>query len=284
MINTSSFRGIRFTLISTLVILVSGVVSLAFAERALHVVLVKSPTPLQMALHTIPKKLGPFVVRPGWTDQRLSPETVQVLGTRKYLLRSYWYKRIPFGDPGSVITLNINYYPTNFATPHVPNVCWNGVGLKRVKDAIISVPRVPHANGIVSAIPMRFLSFAGASSGDGGLPLMIDRRDGGNYLNTAYVFQVDGRYVPNTQQVSALFWRETSKFGYDAKIEIDVKGLCTRARALRVIKAFIRAALPSIERCLPDWKKLNAREGSHSVASSKKNDAAAFAMERHRPR
>ena len=44
----------------------------------------------------------------------------------------------------------------------------------------------------------------------------------------------------------------------DAKIEVDVEGLCTRATALRVINAFMRSALPSIERCLPDWKKLKS--------------------------
>ncbi len=248
----------RFALLSTLVILAGGAFSLALAEKAFHVVLVKEPTPLQSPLRKIPRKLGDFVVRHGWVDQHLSSETVQVLGTSTYLMRQYWYKKIPFGESGSTIKLNINFYPTNFATPHVPNVCWNGVGLKRVKDSIISVKDVPHAYGKPGPIPMRFLSFSGASTQTGGMPLVIQLHDGGRYLNTAYVFQVDGRYVPNTQQVSALFWRQSSKFRYDAKIEVDVEGLCTRTRALRVIKAFIRSALPSIERCLPNWKKLNA--------------------------
>ena len=275
----------RFALLSTLVILAGGAFSLALAEKAFHVVLVKERTPLQSPLRKIPKTLGDFVVRHGWVDQHLSSETVQVLGTRTYLMREYWYKKIPFGESGSTIKLNINFYPTNFATPHVPNVCWNGVGLKRVKDSIISVKDVPHAYGKPGPIPMRFLSFSGASTETGGLPLLIQPHDGGRYLNTAYVFQVDGRYVPNTQQVSALFWRQSSKFGYDAKIEVDVEGLCTRTRALRVITAFMRSALPSIEHCLPDWKKLNspaaagpdhgkkAGSGSASATASSSQDA-----------
>lgn len=275
MSQTSSLS--RFALLSTLVILAGGAFSLALAEKAFHVVLVKETTPLQAPLRKIPRTLGDFVVRHGWVDQHLSSETVQVLGTKTYLMRQYWYKKIPFGEAGSIIKLNINFYPTNFATPHVPNVCWNGVGLKRVKDAIIAVKDVPHAVGKPGPIPMRFLSFSGASTETGGLPLLIQPHNSGRYLNTAYVFQVDGRYVPNTQQVSALFWRQSSKFGYDAKIEVDVEGLCTRARALRVITAFIRSALPAIERCLPDWKKLNSpatagpnganKSGSDAVAT-----------------
>ncbi len=257
----------RLTLISTLVVLAGGAVALGLAEKAFHVVLVKSPTPLQMPLRKIPKTLGQFVMRPDWVDQKLSSETVQVLGTNTYLMREYWYRKIPYGDPGSTVKLNINFYPTDFATPHVPNVCWNGVGLKRVRDSIITLRGIPHAAGKPGPIPMRFLSFSGADTESSGIPILIDRNTGGRYLNTAYVFQVDGRYVPNTQQVSAMFWRQTSKYGYDAKIEVDVEGLCTRATALRVINAFMRSALPSIERCLPDWKKLNspAAPASHGT-------------------
>ena len=248
----------RFALISTLVVLAGGAASLGLAERAFHVVLVKARTPLQMPLRKIPKTLGDFVMRRGWVDQKLSSETVQVLGTKDYLMRKYWYRKIPYGEPGSTITLNINFYPTDFATPHVPNVCWNGVGLKRVRDSFITLHNIPHATGRPGPIPMRFLSFSGPEAEAGSVPILVDSGTGGRFLNTAYVFQVDGRYVPNTQQVSALFWRQTSKYGYDAKIEVDVNGLCTRARARRVISAFMHSALPSIERCLPDWKKLNA--------------------------
>ena len=240
-----------------LLILLGGVTALLAVQRSFHVVLQKQPTPLQKPLYTLPTRLPPFLVRPGWVDQKLPPEEVQALGTRDYLLRKYWYSRAAPDAPAAILAVNINYYPTSFATPHVPNVCWAGLGRKRIYDSLITVPRVPHANGSISAIPMRFLSFAVATGGSAILPLLHNSSHGGRFINTAYTFQVDGRYVADPQQVSALFWRKRSRFGYDAKIEVDILGPSRRAVARRRITAFLRAALPAIEKCLPDWRKLN---------------------------
>ena len=275
MSNSKTILARYMPLVVALAILVGGLVSLTLAQNSFHVVLQKLHTPLQRPLYTLPKVLPPFRVRPGWVDSKLSADVVQVLGTHEYLLRKYWDSRLPRNAPGAIVSLNLNYYPTDFATPHVPNVCWIGIGLKRIHDSLIVIHNVPHANGTVSNMPMRFLSFAVPESGFSGLPLIINQTHGGRYINTAYTFQVDGRYVPDPQQVSELFWRRRSKYGYDAKIEIDVRGPCTRAVARRQIAAFLRAALPAIERRLPDWKKLNARPAS---AKAERRPAARSAI------
>ncbi len=241
-------------------ILIGGLVSLGIASSAFKVVLRKLPTPLQAPLRSLPKKLGQWVMPKGAVDQRLSSEIVQVLGTHHYLLRAYANTKMLAGTAGSQINLNLNYYDTAYATPHVPNVCWAGVGMKRIHDDLITIHHVPHANGTYSDLEMRFLSFYAPKMSDSEIPLSLNQHRG-RYVNVAYVFQVDGRYVPNPQQVSELFWRTTSKYGYDAKIEVTADGpggLTTRAQARKAIASFIRAALPSIERLLPDWKKLNA--------------------------
>ncbi|MGC8624163.1 MAG: exosortase-associated EpsI family protein [Phycisphaerae bacterium] len=249
-----------FPAIVALGILTGGLVALTVASNAFNVVLRKRHTPLQAPLRSLPKKLGAWVMPKGAVDQRLSAEVVQVLGTHHYLLRPYVNTNMPAGTPGSQVDVNLNYYPTDFATPHVPNVCWAGVGMKRIHDSLITIRHVPHADGTYSNLEMRFLSFYAPKMSEAGIPLSMDQHRG-RYVNVAYVFQVDGRYVPNPEQVSELFWRTTSKYGYDAKIEVTAEGpggLTTRPQARRAIASFIRAALPAIERLLPNWKKLNA--------------------------
>ena len=241
-------------------ILVGGLVSLTIASNAFNVVLRKKHTPLQAPLRSLPKTLGQWVMPKGAVDQRLSAEIVQVLGTHHYLLRPYVNTKMPAGAPGSEVSVNLNYYPTDFATPHVPNVCWAGVGMKRIHDSLITIDHVPHADGTYSNLEMRFLSFYAPKMSQAGIPLSMNQHRG-RYVNVAYVFQVDGRYVPNPQQVSELFWRTTSKYGYDAKIEVTADGpggLTTRPQARKAIASFIRASLPAIERLLPNWKQLNA--------------------------
>ncbi len=246
------------------VIFFAGYGALIWAQSAFHLVLLKTRTPLQKPLNDLPRTLGPFHMRSTWANEKLSSEVVQVLGTHHYLIRRYWYRPMSRSAPGAVVRLNINFYPTNFASPHVPNVCWEGAGLVLQKDSYLTLHNVPHADGKKGNLTFRFLSFAIPQTDATGLPIATSGNSG-LYLNTAYVFQVDGRYVPDPAQVSELFWRKHSKYGYDAKIEVDVLGATPPKFARRQISRFIHAALPSIEDCLPNWKKLNA----HPVVAKK---------------
>ncbi|MGC8559664.1 MAG: exosortase-associated EpsI family protein [Phycisphaerae bacterium] len=244
-------------IITAAVIFFVGYGALLWAESAFHLVLLKTRTPLQKPLDTLPRTLGLFHMRRAWANEKLSSEVVQVLGTKHYLIRRYWYRPMSRSLPGAVVRLNVNYYPTNFASPHVPNVCWEGAGLVLEKDSYLTLHNIPHADGKKGNLTVRFLSFALPQTDSTGLPIAATGGSG-LYLNTAYVFQVDGKYVPNPAQVSELFWQKHSKYGYDAKIEIDVLGATSQKFARRQIERFFRAALPAIENCLPNWKKLNA--------------------------
>lgn len=246
-----------------------GYGALLWAQVTFRLVLLKTRTPLQKPLNDLPRTLGPFHMRSTWANEKLSPEVVHVLGTHRYLIRRYWYRPMSRSTPGAVVRLNINFYPTNFASPHVPNVCWEGAGLVLQKDSYLTLHNIPHANGKKSTLTLRFLSFAIPQSDATGLPIATASHSG-LYLNTAYVFQVDGRYVPDPAQVSELFWRMHSKYGYDAKIEVDVLGATSPKFARKQIARFFRAALPSIERCLPDWKKLNAHSAPLPSGTTKK--------------
>ncbi len=238
-------------------ILFAGLVSMYTAQAYFNVVLTKLPAPLQKPLPTLPTRMGRW--KKWGRDQRLSPEIVQVLGTRQYLLRTYRKIGLPLTSLRSLVTLNLNFYSKGDATPHVPNVCWQGVGRKRVYDHIITIHHVRHADGKYSSVQMRFLSFATPSTHGGTLSLLTNSDHDNRLLNTAYMFQVNGRYAPNVQQVTQLFWKTDSKYSYHAKIEVDVVHRCAPKIAEAMIKNFIRASLAHIERRLPNWKKLNAR-------------------------
>ncbi|HTV47765.1 MAG TPA: exosortase-associated EpsI family protein [Phycisphaerae bacterium] len=244
----------KFPVLIALAIMVAGLGSLAWAQTVMHVVLQKLPTQLQKPLPDLPRALGQYKVPPGSADQRLPEDQVQTLGTNIYLLRDYWNTKLPMDSPGAVIQVNINFYPTDFATPHVPDVCWTANGMQRLSDDLITIHNVPHADGSVSDLQMRLESFAASDSDDSETDDQVASA-GGVYF-VAYVFQVDGAYVPNPEQVSEMFWNQTARFGYDAKIEVRVVLPSTPQQAQAAITEFIRAALPSIEKCLPDWKKL----------------------------
>lgn len=238
-------------------ILAAGLVCMSAAQAWFNVVLTKRPAPLQKPLPTLPDRMGRW--KKYGRDQRLSPEIVQVLGTRQYLLRRYRKIGVPLAALDSLVTLNLNFYSKGNATPHVPNVCWQGVGRTRVYDHIMTIHHVLHADGTYSSVQMRFLSFATPSTHGGTLSLLTNRDNDNRLLNTAYMFQVNGRYAPNVQQVTQLFWKTDSKYSYHAKIEVDVVHRCAPKLAEAMIKNFIRASLAHIERRLPNWKKLNAK-------------------------
>lgn len=237
-------------------LMIAGVVSLYVAQAAWSVVLQKTPTPLQKPLVDLPRQLHDWIAV--GVDQRLSPETVQVLGTHNYLLRKY--ALVGSENPLDHVALNLNYYSGQFTTPHVPNVCWAGIGDKRVRDVFITVHHVRHANGTYSDLKMRFLSFSAPQHSHGDMSFFLANQNHTRLLNVAYAFQVNGAYVANPQQIAPRFWDTDSKYAYDAKIEVTVEQMCKPKRAEKAIKKFVRASLASIERCLPDWKKLNAKK------------------------
>src|SRR5205814_10604447 len=86
--------------------------------------------------------------------------------------------------------------------------------------------------------------------------------------NVAYVFQVNGDYVSNPQEVTSRFWKAAYKYAYHCKIEVtpmdpaDARGTrvltCTQDESTRIVSDFIRAALAEVEECLPDPAILTA--------------------------
>ncbi|MGN6367202.1 MAG: exosortase-associated EpsI family protein [Phycisphaerae bacterium] len=235
-------------------LIAAGTVAMHTLEASLHLTFDKPPMPLRKPLSQMKKQLGegPRYVanRP---DDALEEDILQVLGTRDYLLREYTDTTKKSDQPGATLDLNVNYYPTGSATPHVPEICWAGSGLEEAKDLrkTFIVPGVKRADGRVQDIGMHLISFEVGSTG------FLDNTGAKKYRNVAYLFEVNGDCVVTPKEVISEFWKASNKHAYHSKIEVTIQEPCTQEEAEKAIGDFIKVALPAVEECLPakDSKK-----------------------------
>jgi hypothetical protein len=254
----SAQRSLRAAVAAAL-IMAFGTVALYATSYLMGWVLQKTPTPLPnpQGLAALTKRIGFY--RAIGNDRYLEPHMVQALGAKSYLLRDYGDDTKRSDDPGSILAMNLNYYDTGSASPHVPDICWVGSGRVKIRDEQMIVKGVPHLKGEPTDLPMRLLSFA-PQAGDPGYAATSAGVDDPNvFLNVAYVFQVDGKYVARREEVLKEFWHLDSPYGYHTKIELTVMQVCRPEQAQKAIEDFMRAGLPEIEKCLPDWNELNRK-------------------------
>jgi hypothetical protein len=232
-------------------------------EAALNATFDKPPLELpdSKKLPMISKSIGsPVRYKAKGPDEVLSGEMIETLGTTDYLVRQYQDLMVAEGESGSLVNLNVNYYGTGSATPHVPEICWAASGREEARDSRCNfdVKGVKRRDGSVVDLRMKMISFMPPR----GNPLKDEKSGKPLYTNVAYVFQVNGRYVASPQEVSSQFWKATYRFAYHAKIEVtpmmsDATGkpgplTCTQEQAQKIVSDFVRDALYEIEGCLPD--------------------------------
>lgn len=246
-----------------------GIAGLTVAQKAFNVVLEKPPAELSKPLAELSRTLGDNnrYVSSG-PDRTLDKEIVAVLGTEDYLLRNYQDTQKRDGDLGRDLSLNLNFYATGSATPHVPEVCWAGNGLTMSNNNFFEIPNVKHKDGSISTLRARLLSFEPKAQ-PGLVPYLPQASSSTQLINVAYIFNVNGRYVANTREVSKLFWDPTAKFAYHTKIEVTLPALCTPEEARPIIEEFFRSSLAEIEKCLPDPERPAVVQDPHQEANQR---------------
>ncbi len=252
--------------------LAGGILTLRGLEAAMHATFDKPPASLALELPAMKRSLGqPARYVSTKTDEVLDPETIDTLGTDKYLIRQFEDRSLSATSPGAVLTLNVNYYPTGTSTPHVPEQCWKGTGREEVPGSrtVFDVENVRRRDGTMQTLRMRMISFRPLP----GQPT-TNARGEPVYSNVAYVFHVNGDYVASPQEVTSHFWKATFKYAYHAKIEItplervpapdgtllETVLSCTQEDAKRIVSDFVREAVPAVEECLPDPAILTQNE------------------------
>jgi hypothetical protein len=241
----------RRTLVRAVVvaaIIAVGTAAMYALEQSLHLTFDKPPMPLRKPLAQMDRHLGPggrySADRP---DNAMEEDILQVLGTRDYLLREYTDNTKKTNEPGSTLDLNVNYYPTGSATPHVPEICWAGAGLEEAKEIrkTFYVQGVKRADGTMQDVGMHLISF---NTGDGDL---ADASSVKKYRNVAYLFEVNGDCVVTPKEVISEFWKASNPHAFHSKIEVTIQQPCTQEEAEKAISDFMREALPAVEECLP---------------------------------
>jgi Protein of unknown function (DUF3485) len=246
----------------------------------------KRPLPLAVRSLTdstegIPVQLGEWIaVSP---DAAIDPEIQQVLGTAQYLFRDYADARrwpteqllalrdrpkderdaavgeMQAQSPESILRVAITYY-TGLAdtVAHIPERCYVADGFDvsayETHEAICGM----YADGSPRKISYRLISFEDQTA----------RGRVGRVVG--YLFHVDGVYESDSLVVRNRLASLRERYGYYAKVELmttdspghdEQRGLSQAA-----MTDFLTAALPELEKKLPDWKRVH-EQGSGPSSS-----------------
>jgi hypothetical protein len=226
----------------------------------------------------IPSRLGAWVQVS--KDEPLDHDIQEVLGTREFVFRDYvdgrrvsaadvaWFADKPTAerarrlaeiqsrDPAAVVRLAVTYYTGLVDTvPHVPERCYVADGFEpAVPPETRAAALGTTADGRPRIVEYRHLHFQDRTGAG-----RVDRR-------VAYLFHVNGEYVSSPAGVRTRLANLLQRHGYFAKVEVMTTthnrpdgsavggpGADAGRASVTAFEDLLAAALPEVERCLPDW-------------------------------
>jgi hypothetical protein len=249
----------------------------------------KLPLPLAVrsltdAADGMPVQLGAWVaVSP---DEAIDPEIQQVLGTAQYLFRDYadarkWPReqllalrdkskdereaavaQMQAQAPESILRVAITYY-TGLAdtVAHIPERCYVADGFDVSSYETENAVCGKYPDGSPRNISYRLINFEDQTA----------RGRVGRVVG--YLFHVDGVYESDSLAVRNRLASLRERYGYYAKVELmttDSPGHDEqRALSQTAMTDFLTAALPELEKRLPDWKRVHEEKtGGNSSAGN----------------
>ena len=270
-------------------ILLVGALGLNAATSFLKLHFRKEALPLRGELTTLTKKdLNGWV----WVPEQhtLDPDLVHALGTEKFVMCTFVDTNAPdtTGRPVatrkdvldleslspqarlarlhefkvknwySVMSVGVTYYTGKVDTvPHVPDRCMVADGFQPTSYVEENWALGRYENGMERVIPMRFIDFEDQTT------------RGAQNRCVAYTFHANGRYIADHNAVRWLLQDLRQRYAYFAKVEVmnqlpsrpgthedDPMRAKDRQQAAAVMQRFLTAALPEVEKLLPDWQKV----------------------------
>jgi hypothetical protein len=228
----------------------------------------KQPVPIRQSFKTgVPEVMGNWVQLA--RDEHLNHDVVDALGTKEFLFCHYVnasalgrsptelakeFAAMPLADqkqraseiqrkdPDAVLALGLTYYTGSADTvAHIPERCYlaDGYDIKEQGDPVWPIDG--------RSVEARFLSFENTD------------RQNAPACHVAYFFHVNGGYEGSSLAVRAALQNLFARYGYYAKVEVRADAV-DRARAEAVTRDFLSAALPHVERALPDWSAYRGRK------------------------
>jgi len=280
----------RPTFLVVLLVLLVGAIGINAATSAMQLHFRKEALPLRAkeGLSALPMRLGSWVAVP--EAHTINPDMAHELGTDKYVFRTYVdVSATSSGTPittreevlalesstpeernrklydwrvkniNAVVNLAVTYYTGKVDTvPHVPDRCMVADGFQPTSYKVLDWRLGDYAPGAARQVPVRFIDFE-------------DQTNGGVRQNrcVTYFFHANGSYLDNPLTVRQRLQDLFQKYGYFAKIEVmtllssrpgtlddDPLREGDRKQAAEGVQRFLTAALPEIEKLLPDWNNL----------------------------
>ena len=268
------------------VLLGVSALTLNFATSALKLHFQKQPVPLRVAAlddpkDGIPETLGKWMLVS--RDKPLDPDMEHILGTQKYLNRDYVDTSI-LGDqisalkgmtpdelavalasieqthPEAVLHVGMFYYTGLVDTvAHIPDRCMIADGYDVASYETIEPAKLgTYSDGRDRKLSFRYIAFDDQTG------------RGRTSRNVAYLFHVNGHYESDPLGVRRSLQNLLERYGYYAKVELMTVTPARGAesdpfhhelheKSLSAMEDFLSAALPEVERCLPDWEKVHGR-------------------------
>ena len=257
------------------VVLLFAAVGLNAATTFLKLHFKKLPVPIARPLDTVPMALGSWLCV---TKDQLADDVQQELGTEHYIMRFYLDTNVVQKDDISafetkdkkqreeflgeirkrykgrldraIISVGVTYYTGRADTvAHIPERCYTADGYEPTATVTeswdLKTPQTPDGK-----VDVRYISFEDQAGTQ-----RVSR-------NVAYFFHANGSYTSDPKVVRLKLQDLTAKYGYYSKIEVMIQGNYRdndRDGARVAMQDFLTAALPEIEKCLPNWSALKQK-------------------------
>jgi hypothetical protein len=251
------------------VILAVSAVGMNAAIAYLGWVLKKEPVKLTRELTEVPVKVGTWVQVS--TDEPLDPDLQQELATDKYIFRDYVDSSkvsaaelarfegktakqrkdlaaiLQRAQPDAVVNLAVTYYTGKVDTvAHIPERCYVADGyVPQSQDTVMwdmGPNRLGHSvkSGADQKLGARYLNF-------------VDQTATGRLTRrVAYFFFANGKYESDSLKVRQTLQDLQHKHAFYSKVEL-MSVIQDDATAQRVMAGFLKAVMPEVEKCYPDW-------------------------------
>ena len=270
MMSTANRRWLRpgFLMAAGILAVTAVVVNVATSALQLH--FKKLPVPLVHDLSTVPARLGPWVQVS--IDEPLDRETQDLLGTDLYFFRDYVDSRLvdqaqlaafegksgnerhamaaalQRNRPEAVINCAVTYYTGMVDTvAHIPERCYVANGYVPHDPAILSWNLGPTFDGNDGSHDLQVESIA-----------FDDRANADGVTRVAYCFFADGRWECDSLKVREDLQNLRTTHSFYSKVELRTT-IPDAAVSNGVMTDFLRAALPSVRKCYPDWNSVEGR-------------------------
>jgi len=161
----------------------------------------------------------------------------------------------------SVLNVAVTYYTGKVDTvPHVPDRCMVADGFQPTSYIEENWALGRYERGLERVVPMRFIDFEDQTP------------RGAQNRCVAYTFHANGTYIANHNAVRMKLQDLRERYAYFAKVEVlnqlpsrpgthedDPMRVKDRQLAAAAMQRFLTAALPEVEKLLPDWQKVTGQ-------------------------